>query len=916
MMEDYHAAINSLLTARTRKFKLHTICSLQLLSWLNSYRARLGQLIQRTPCSSRKDELRVKSIQLRVVRDCDRLAEVLMQRYVVFRALQQNALVDRLIAGEEKWELPKDVRDAYDDADSNGHCSYKNVNTPAPASFFTLIDSSIETVGQKYNIAGKHLTKEVDIQLGNLENYTVALSILYDRVSFFGEGTEKKLLSGRRRYLGGGRRGANVPGIIDEDHADGDASDDGGGDEKDDVFELTDRQASAMALTHFKLAVDSSSSSSPTAPSPSAGRRQRQHAKRGFVVKDYFWLVAQVNNFELFQRYAMDVCKKLRTRYVVDVVDYERLQREFARVVVLFKRQAQRCAQYLVTLAIRNCRPVFDGLFTPRWAKEECGLIATLFRRLTGCLDRITDASVMASDSMAQMIFDQSVKRIGIEYMKEMLRKDVARLPLDDLKRALRRDMLHLMDMLDSGSSADKKVIEGLRKILSLYTLLSVPPDLKLLAYTVTELKVFLAATQRFSEEESVAMCQKLLECRHDLERSLRNEVEKGIKHGFSAEQLPEGEEILKSLRSDGSGVGGSEEKWRLKIEVLRGDNLAAKDGDTSDPYVVLTIRDTSNNSLFDVRTPKMSKTLDPVWNFSVVVQPEEVISKFHLVEVQVWDHDYLNYDDFMGTCSLTRTAILDEIRNCGIKNPDAEKGTATFELKLAKRATKDEEISGFVTLRIQHAKFASEAKVEEENILCDFKQQEEDVGSPATHTNASEDKRPSKGRGGMAASAAAVNPPLSQRHEKTKHKDLSKGDGDVKSNKATTTTTSTVNQPRNPQVRLQRVFKGGSLSKKARNVLMGDSWQKRYFEIRQDGSIAWGKGDRKDWKAAKITHVRVVREKGRNREFEFEVGVANQKPLVLRASDSKRFRLWMDYLDKVCTAYSLPKHGDTTVTD
>jgi len=244
-----------------------------------------------------------------------------------------------------------------------------------------------------------------------------------------------------------------------------------------------------------------------------------------------------------------------------------------------------------------------------------------------------------------------------------------------------------------------------------------------------------------------------------------------------------------------------------------------------------------------------------------------------------------------MGIARITRSEILEEIRNVAIKNPDSEEGTATFELKLGKRIEEDDEVSGSLALRITHAKFPVNKK-DEANILKEFK--ESDLKSARAHEK---EKKTDELRANERAARLAKK-------------------GDTKGHVRITTKPSekqpTTKSPVASKVRLQKVFKGGSLKKRTRNVLsFGSSWQSRYFEVREDGSIAWGLGnvDSSEWKAQRITKVRAEQDMKKNTDFEFEIEVeGSRKPLQLRASDERRFQLWLKYLEKVCEGYDLGK--------
>ncbi|KAL3599634.1 hypothetical protein D5086_007552 [Populus alba] len=77
-----------------------------------------------------------------------------------------------------------------------------------------------------------------------------------------------------------------------------------------------------------------------------------------------------------------------------------------------------------------------------------------------------------------------------------------------------------------------------------------------------------------------------------------------------------------------------------IKVNVVKGTNLAVRDVLTSDPYVVLTLGQQS------VRTRVIKNNLNPIWNESLMLSIPEQIPP---LKVLVYDKDKFTTDDFMG---------------------------------------------------------------------------------------------------------------------------------------------------------------------------------------------------------------------------------------------------------------------------
>ncbi|KAL3482240.1 phosphatidylserine decarboxylase-domain-containing protein [Aspergillus californicus] len=121
-----------------------------------------------------------------------------------------------------------------------------------------------------------------------------------------------------------------------------------------------------------------------------------------------------------------------------------------------------------------------------------------------------------------------------------------------------------------------------------------------------------------------------------------------------------------------------------LKVSVLRGRNLAAKDRrGTSDPYLIVTFGDARQS------TPTVFKTLNPEWNVSF----EMPVLGVPLLECICWDHDRFG-KDYLGEFDIP----LEDIFADG----DIQQQPKWYTLKSNRkpRKKKDSNVSGEILLQ------------------------------------------------------------------------------------------------------------------------------------------------------------------------------------------------------------------------
>ncbi|CBF83232.1 putative phosphatidylserine decarboxylase Psd2 [Aspergillus nidulans FGSC A4] len=121
-----------------------------------------------------------------------------------------------------------------------------------------------------------------------------------------------------------------------------------------------------------------------------------------------------------------------------------------------------------------------------------------------------------------------------------------------------------------------------------------------------------------------------------------------------------------------------------LKVSVLRGRNLAAKDrGGTSDPYLIVTLGEARQS------TPTIFKTLNPEWNVTF----EMPVVGVPLLECICWDHDRFG-KDYLGEFDIA----LEDIFTDGEIQQQPKWYTLKSNRKPGKR--KDNNVSGEILLQ------------------------------------------------------------------------------------------------------------------------------------------------------------------------------------------------------------------------
>lgn len=97
-----------------------------------------------------------------------------------------------------------------------------------------------------------------------------------------------------------------------------------------------------------------------------------------------------------------------------------------------------------------------------------------------------------------------------------------------------------------------------------------------------------------------------------------------------------------------------------IKVNVVKGTNLAVRDVMTSDPYVILALGHQT------VKTRVIKSNLNPVWNESLMLSIPENIPP---LKVLVYDKDTFTTDDFMGDAEIDIQPLVTAARACETSN-------------------------------------------------------------------------------------------------------------------------------------------------------------------------------------------------------------------------------------------------------
>lgn len=109
-----------------------------------------------------------------------------------------------------------------------------------------------------------------------------------------------------------------------------------------------------------------------------------------------------------------------------------------------------------------------------------------------------------------------------------------------------------------------------------------------------------------------------------------------------------------KSTKKSNTMAGMVEFIGLIKVNVVKGTNLAVRDMMTSDPYVILSLGNQS------VKTRSIKNNLNPVWNETLMLSIPEDIPPLKLL---VYDKDTFTNDDYMGEADIDIQPLVSAAR-------------------------------------------------------------------------------------------------------------------------------------------------------------------------------------------------------------------------------------------------------------
>ncbi|XP_027903920.1 probable ADP-ribosylation factor GTPase-activating protein AGD11 isoform X2 [Vigna unguiculata] len=119
---------------------------------------------------------------------------------------------------------------------------------------------------------------------------------------------------------------------------------------------------------------------------------------------------------------------------------------------------------------------------------------------------------------------------------------------------------------------------------------------------------------------------------KHRICRTFRNSRGRKETHDF------------RSSKKSTSLAGMTEFVGLIKVNVVKGINLAVRDVMTSDPYVIISLGHQS------VKTRVIKNNLNPIWNESLMLSIPDNIPPLKII---VYDKDTFSTDDFMGEAEI-----------------------------------------------------------------------------------------------------------------------------------------------------------------------------------------------------------------------------------------------------------------------
>ncbi|XP_074582034.1 putative ADP-ribosylation factor GTPase-activating protein AGD11 isoform X1 [Curcuma longa] len=146
-------------------------------------------------------------------------------------------------------------------------------------------------------------------------------------------------------------------------------------------------------------------------------------------------------------------------------------------------------------------------------------------------------------------------------------------------------------------------------------------------------------ASSNAQNEYSISSCNACL-LHHGPSNRHLEEQQTGIRQTFhnNRRKKDAGHKSIKNM------IGMVEFVGLIKVDVIRGTNLAIRDMVSSDPYVILSLGHQS------MKTRVIKNNLNPVWNEKLMLSIPDPIPPLKL---QVYDKDTFSTDDHMGEAEI-----------------------------------------------------------------------------------------------------------------------------------------------------------------------------------------------------------------------------------------------------------------------
>ncbi|KAF8094224.1 hypothetical protein N665_0367s0012 [Sinapis alba] len=164
--------------------------------------------------------------------------------------------------------------------------------------------------------------------------------------------------------------------------------------------------------------------------------------------------------------------------------------------------------------------------------------------------------------------------------------------------------------------------------------------------------------------------------------RSAKNRIGHALRNSWGRRESDH-----KGTKKSNSLAGMVEFVGLIKVNVVKGTNLAVRDVMTSDPYVILSLGQQS------VKTRVIKNNLNPVWNETLMLSiPEQVPP----LKVLVYDKDTFTTDDFMGEAEID----IEPLVSAAIEYETSSTIKETRRLKSWLACKEDSSVSDEITSR------------------------------------------------------------------------------------------------------------------------------------------------------------------------------------------------------------------------